>query len=329
MVSNGAFALEDKEPLRVRLRRNPSFTGRSEGNVAELEINAYRSYRAAMQAYDAGYLDVLDMITAEADVLADARARHPDELRFLPLHSTQYLVLRADRPPLDDERVRKALALLIDRDALRDRLAGTSHVVARGGFIAAGVSGHTPELALRFDPERAAALLASAGYSSPEHLPPLQWLHTHGLGDATLRALVAEQWTKAGVRVELPDVDWDDYERAIANDPPHVMLGGWIADYPDPDTFLRAVFHSKDGAEKIGFSDARFDALVEEAARSADPRARDELYAMADHIIVAERAVVIPLSYGQNPVLLRKRIRAFPAAASYLRAMKNVVVDDG
>ncbi len=332
MVSNGAFVLEERERLLVRLRRNPLFTGRAEGNIAEIEVNAYRNYGETLEAFDQGHLDILDMIAADADVLASARARTKagtGELRFLPLHSTQYLVLRADRPPLDDERVRKALALLIDRDALAAKLAGTSHLVARGGFIATGVAGHTPSLALRFDPERAAALFAEAGFQTPGDLPPLVWLHTHGLGDTTLLELVRDAWAAFGVRITMREVDWNDYERALRDDPPHVVLGGWIADYPDPDTFLRAVFHSVEGAEKIGWSDPRFDQLVEEASRTADPRAREELYGVADHMLVADKAVVVPLSYGQNPVLLRKSVRAFPGAGSYLRPMKNVVVDEG
>jgi ABC-type oligopeptide transport system substrate-binding subunit/serine/threonine protein kinase len=328
MVSNGPFVLEEREPLRVRLRRNPLFTGRAEGNVAEIEVNAYRNYKETTAAFAAERLDILDMIAADADVLAEA-ARLPGELRFLPLHSTQYLVLRADRPPLDDERVRKALALLIDRDAMERRLKGTSHLVARGGFIAPGVAGHSPSLALRHDPERAAALFAEAGFSDPAALPPLVWLHTHGLGDTTLLELVRQSWTAAGIRIEVKEVDWDQYERLVETDPPHVVLGGWIADYPDPDTFMRAVFHSVEGAEHIGWADARFDELVEAAAKTAEPRTRDELYATADHMIVADRAVIVPLTYGQNPVLLRRSIRSFPGAGSYLRPMKMVVVDDG
>jgi ABC-type oligopeptide transport system substrate-binding subunit len=330
MVSNGAFVLEERQPLQVRLRRNPLFTGRAVGNIAEIEVNAYRSYKETLEAYGKGRLDILDMIAADASALDEARRRFPGELRFLPLHSTQYLVLRADRPPLDDERVRKALALLIDRDALQHRLAGTSHVVARGGFIAPGVAGHSPELALRADPERAAALFAEAGFTDPStQMPPLVWLHTHGLGDTTLLDAVREAWSAAGLRVELRELEWDDYERALVEDPPHVVLAGWIADYPDPDTFLRAVFHSVEGAEKIGWTDPRFDELVEQAARTADPRARDELYATADHMLVAEHAVIVPLAYGQNPVLLKKSVRSFPGAGTYLRPMKNVVVDEG
>ncbi|HEY4220929.1 MAG TPA: ABC transporter substrate-binding protein, partial [Myxococcota bacterium] len=329
MTSNGAFVLEERAPLQVKLRRNPLYTGRGDGNVAALEVDAYHSYNEAFAAYAAGKLEVLDMLAADADILASARAQFPAELQRLPLYSTQYLMLRADKPPLDDERVRKALALLVDRDAMGVKLAGSSLDIARGGFIAPGIAGHSPSLALRCDPERAAVLLSEAGYARPDALPPLTWVHTHGLGDDTLIDLVMAAWAMAGVRVNLLRVDWDEYERLLATDPPHVLLGGWIADYPDADSFTRAVFHSVDGAEHIGFVDARFDELCDQAARSANARTREELYTLADHLLVAEKCVVVPLAYAQDPVLMRPSIKRFPRAGSYLRQIKNVIVDDG
>jgi ABC-type oligopeptide transport system substrate-binding subunit/serine/threonine protein kinase len=327
MTSNGAFMLEERTARQVKLRRNPLYAGRAEGNVAEIHVDAYRNYADCLVGFGEGKLDIVDMLAADASALAEARARFAENVKLLPLYSTQYLALRPDRPPLDDERVRKALACLVDRDALANKIGAGAQIVAKGGFIAPGIGGHSASLSLRFDPERASALLADAGYSSPDKLPLLRWVHTHGLGDTTLVDAVLAGWSAFGVRVDLRVVDWNEFERLSAEDPPHVSIGGWIADYPDADSFTRACFHSVDGAEHIGFRDARFDELCETAARTADARARDELYALADHMLVAEKCVVVPLAYGQDPVLLRSTIRSFPRAGSYLRAMKNVIVD--
>jgi len=328
MVGNGAFVLEEHTPEHLVLRRNPGWTGQSNGNVGVVEVRHYPHYRDALAAWQAGALDILDLIAADAAVLEEARTHHAPSLRFLPLHSTQFVMLRADKPPFDDVRVRKALALAIDRDALERSLQGTAQLVARGGFIPPGVAGHTPTLALPYDVPRARALLAEAGFATPSALPPLLWLNTHGVGDTTLLEHAVSCWRALGVTVEVRDVDWHAFEHALANDPPHAALGGWLADYPDPDTFLRACFHSSEGAEHTGWQSARFDELAEDVARIADPRSRVEQARLADHLLVAEEVAVIPLCYGQNPVLLGRRVKAYPAAGSYLRPLKAVVVDE-
>jgi len=328
MVGNGAFVLEEHDAAHLVLRRNPAFCGRADGNVGVIEVLHYPNHRAALGGWERGELDLLDLIGAEVDVLADIRARFPGRLQVMPLHSTQYVQLRVDRPPLDDVRVRRALALAIDRDALTRSLEGTAQTVARGGFIAPGIAGHSPTLALRGDPARARALLQEAGYASPGDVPVLHWLHTHGVGDRSLVEHVVDAWRALGLRVQLEELDWQGFQRRVEEDPPHVMLGGWIADAPDPDAFLRACFHSTDGAEHIGWQDPRFDALAEDVARLADERARSERAQQADQLLVVDACVVIPLCYGENPVLLGPRVRHCPGGGSYLRPFKHVVVDD-
>lgn len=328
MVGNGAFVLEEHDASHLVLRRNPAWRGRADGNVGVIEVLHYPNHRAALGGWERGELDLLDLIGAEVDVLADIRARFADRLQVMPLHSTQYVQLRVDRAPLDDVRVRRALALAIDRDALARTLAGTASTVARGGFIAPGVAGHSPSLALRADPARARALLQEAGYASPADVPVLRWLHTHGVGDHSLVVHVAEAWRALGLRVQVDEVDWRTFQRTLDDDPPQVTLGGWIADAPDPDAFLRACFHSKDGAEHIGWQDARFDALAEDVASLADERLRIARAQEADQRLVVEACVVIPLCYGENPVLLGPRVRHCPGGGSYLRPFKHVVVDD-
>jgi ABC-type oligopeptide transport system substrate-binding subunit len=78
---------------------------------------------------------------------------------------------------------------------------------------------------------------------------------------------------------------------------------------------LRVTFHSRTGVATQGWQNARFDALVEEAARTTDHARRMQLYQEADQILVAEEAVVMPLSYGRGRVLAKPWI-ALPRTLS-------------
>ena len=89
----------------------------------------------------------------------------------------------------------------------------------------------------------------------------------------------------------------------------HLTMLGWGADYPDPDFMLRVTFHSRMGVAKQGWQNARFDALVEEAARTADHARRMALYQEADRLLVADEAAVMPLSYGSGRVLAKPWVK--------------------
>jgi ABC-type oligopeptide transport system substrate-binding subunit/serine/threonine protein kinase len=328
-VTNGPFVVERvDERSRLILKRSPTYRGLFPGNATEIECAMFSHYPDALAAYASGEIDVLDLIAADLDVIAEARRRFPNQIRFEPLHSTHYVALRIDRAPLDDVRVRKALALAIDRNALAQQLSGAPHVVARGGFVPPTLPGHSTTLALPYDPERAIALLNEAGYARPELVPAITWIHTHGIGDATLLKLVHDQWRRFGLHVEIAELPWSQYQRALRDVSFHATLGAWIADYPEPDSFMRGIFHSRDGAEATGWRHEPFDHLVDTAARSTDTQERLDNYRVADHIVVAEQVVGVPLTYGRGPILCRPRVLEMPAASTYLRALKSVIVGD-
>jgi oligopeptide transport system substrate-binding protein len=342
-VGNGPYVLAERvERERLRLVKNEEFTGRFPGNAVDIDCRIYRSYAESFAAYQRGELDVLDLISAPLDVIRSARAQFTREVNEFPLLSTSFVVLRADRAPFNDARVRRAFAHAVDRKALTHALSGGEHVVALGGFIPQGVPGHASEVVPAFDPVRARELLAEAGFSSPvpggvvgagaahaslQPMPPLVWLHSHGVGDRSVVDAVAQTWRDVlGVTIEVKVVRYEELERALHDHPPDIVLGAWIADYPDPDSFLRATFHVSEGHENTGWSNARYDTHVEKAARTTRVDERIELYKLADRILVAEEAGVIPVSYGKNLVLIKPQIAYFPRSTSYLRALRDVLV---
>jgi oligopeptide transport system substrate-binding protein len=103
---------------------------------------------------------------------------------------------------------------------------------------------------------------------------------------------------------------------------------GWSADYPDPDCMLRVTFHSSMGISTAGWRSDRFDALVEEAARVAEPARRMALYREADRILVAEEAAVMPLSYGRGRLLARPWVK-LPRTLSVQMPLNSIVVERG
>jgi oligopeptide transport system substrate-binding protein len=170
--------------------------------------------------------------------------------------------------------------------------------------------------------------LAKAGYPRGQGFPGVAFLHTHGLGDESFIPFLQRAWSQnLGVDVEVTTLAWEPFLLRLESQPPDLMLGGWIADYPDPDNFLRVVFHSREGLNESRWQDARFDALVEEAARLTDKRRRLALYQEADRILVAEQAVILPLSYGRGAILVKPWVSHISRTRIYSNQLKELIVE--
>jgi len=307
IISNGAYELMIwQRGERLVLRRNPYYGGRFPGNAERIECLVFTEHELALQAYATHTIDVLSMVAADADVMAQAQAILGEELLFAPMLNTNYLIFRTDRPPFNDVRVRQAFAYAVNRMVLPNELSRGGYLPATGGFVPPKMPGHSPGIGLTYDPEAARRLLAEAGYPGGHGFPTVTWLYTHGLSDESFIPFFQEAWRRnLGLTVEVTTLAWKPFLTQLDRAPPHLMLGGWIADYPDPDNFLRVVVHSTAGLNEPCWHNGRFDALVEEAARATVQPRRLALYHEADRILVAEEAVIIPFSYGREPILLK------------------------
>ena len=104
--------------------------------------------------------------------------------------------------------------------------------------------------------------------------------------------------------------------------PPDLWAMGWIADYPDPDNFLRVGFHK----ELSGWDGAAFDGLVAKARRMLDQTQRLKLYQEADRILI-EEAIVLPLVYGMTHLVVKPWIKRFPISPMQNWFLKDVIID--
>jgi ABC-type transport system substrate-binding protein len=201
-----------------------------------------------------------------------------------------------------------AFAHATDREALA-RVGGLHMLPALGGFISPPIPGHSPQIGLPYDPERARRLLAEGGFPDGRGLGPFTVLVPRVGEDAFYEALT-DNWREIlGVEVNVAVTDLG-YLTEILTNPPLLGRLGWLADYPDPDNFLRVHLHSASG-HPSRWKNATFDALVEEAQASTDHRRRMALYHEADRLLVTEEAAVIPLVYTRTMTLVQPHVKGW------------------
>ena len=96
----------------------------------------------------------------------------------------------------------------------------------------------------------------------------------------------------------------------------NVVIGGWCADYPDPENFLDVLFHTGGNFNSANFSNPEVDKLLEEARTELDPAKRIALYQQVETMVLNQYAF-IPMDYGIDGVLVSRasRIMSFPPSA--------------
>jgi len=330
LVGNGAYRLTQWAAGEgLVLEWNPQYRGLARGNVGRVQAPLIDGYAAQLTAFDQGSLDGVSLMMAGPATVAQVRASYRREFRLTPLLSTLYLAFRLDRAPFDDHRVRTAFVQAIDRRALIEHAGGVHYRLADGGFLPPGMPGHSPAIGIGFDKEAARQALAQAGYEGGAGFPEIELVYSGDPASHLMPATLQSQWRQVlGVEVVARRLPWAEFMDRQDHDPAQITISGWSADYPDPDSMLRVLFHSREGLNPIRWSNAEFDGLTEQAARIADRKKRIELYQQADRILVADETAIMPLSYAQGRQLVKSYVELPRIPPSLLR-LKHAVVRRG
>jgi oligopeptide transport system substrate-binding protein len=300
MVSNGPFLLEEWVPnSHVRLRRNPRFYDAARVGLEGVVHVHPGDAASALRRFRAGELHVV--LVVPPDQIDWARANLPKELRLSPGFGLEHIAFNVRRPPFDDARVRRAVSMAVDREAL------TKHVTRAGetpayGLVPPGASNYPrparAEFAGKPQAERvklARTLLAEAGYGPGK---PLRFTLTYPSGDVNRRVAVAlaAMWQAAGVQAELRALEVKALVGEVGSGGFDAVRFQWLSGTTDPVSFLERLETGAGAMNQPGWAVARYDALVREAERRADLTQRAALLAQAEALALAEHPVA-PLYY--------------------------------
>jgi oligopeptide transport system substrate-binding protein len=310
IVSNGPLRLKQKQSAqRMDFVPNSGYHGSTTGNVAGASLIIADPVETK-NLYDSGQLDAVPVMQSgfTPDDVSSITRRWPDEVVSSPAANTMYYWFDVRQKPFDDRRVRRAFSLATDQKILAAKTSAFMFSAATGGLVPPGIPGHVPDLALPYDPEKARALLAEAGFLDGQGFPTSIIVST---GDGVPRYLASElqrQWQKnLGLWIEFEVEELGYFAQRLEQDPPGLWLLGWLADYPDPDNYLRVGSWRQTGY----WTHPDYERLIEEARRLTDQGQRMELYRHAEQIL-AEEAPVVPLVYPSNFLLVKPWVKHLP-----------------
>lgn len=305
------------------LGRNPEYYGRFTGNLERVEMPLLADRSTPLEAYKADSVDVLHVRYLPEGEAARAFQQCAGEWVSVPRLWTSALGFDVSRPPFDDVRVRRAFVLATDREALCQGWRPGRGSPAMGGFVPPGMPGHSPGIGLAYDPARARQLLAEAGYPHGGGFPPVAAVGPFLSSYTPILEYLEGQWlANLGVDVTFERIDPEIYWEWRASARPQVFPSAWVADYADPDDFLRAAPFRRE----TRWRSKVYDRLVEEARRAMDQRERMELYAQADRILV-EEAPILLLFYEGEDLLVKPWVRRYPTSPEWLCFWKDVIIE--
>ncbi|HEY3862967.1 MAG TPA: peptide ABC transporter substrate-binding protein [Verrucomicrobiae bacterium] len=307
-VCNGPFVLKEwSMNSHILVVKNPMYWDAEHIRLNSIYFDAEENYDTEERMFRSGQLHTIR--TAPQTKVDFYRQYKPDLINIYPILTTYFYYLNVTHPPLNDKRVRQALAMSIDRAAI-------TKTVTRAGEIPAfcltppGTAGYTCKAALREDPVAARKLLAEAGYPDGKNFPSLSLLYNTLQSHKAIAEAIQEMWRKnLNIHVTLRNEEWKVYLDAMNHAHYDMCRGGWGADYVDPSTFLD-VFTTDSGNNNTGWSNAEYDHLCAEASGTGDTAARYASYQKAEAILVDEMPI-IPIYVYSNPRLIQPSVHGW------------------
>jgi peptide/nickel transport system substrate-binding protein len=312
----GAYQITGWQPeQKITMTVNKNWWDKNSGNVTDVVYSPIKSDQTRIAALLSGELDmVTDLPTQDVSRLrGDARLKVVDgnEIRtiFLGMDLFSDELKHSDvkgKNPLKDRRVREALNVAIDREAIRrSTMNGLS--LPTSIMVAPGVNGNTPDLdqPVKADPDRSRRLLAEAGYPNGFEIQ-LNCPNNRYVKDEEICQNIAVMWTRIGVKTRLVAESMATFVPKLQSYDASIYMLGWGVSTLDAQNTLQSLIRTRvqggaDGNSNFGrASDPVVDRLVDAMKTEIDVGKRNAMIREA-LIRTRDEVLVIPLHHQLRP----------------------------
>ena len=303
--ASGPYVVDVWEPEdELQLSSNKFYVG-GEPDLRQVAFRLGPGAANAFNLYQADEIDIASVPIQAIDRVSDEESPLRQELDVSPVLSTTYIAFRTDVAPMDDPEIRRAVQLAFPRWKVAEILLGGRQVTANG-LIPPGTLGRDwPHTAPAQDLEAARAALANSSYGSAENVPPITIYGASPFGSEALRDVLQRE---LGLTVQVLDVHWPQFNQGLSKKMFPAYELTWVADFPDPETFLWNLFASDSPDNYSEYANPTFDALLDQAAATLDVDERAALYAKAESVLLGDN-VVIPLSHDVRYTLMKPWVK--------------------
>ncbi len=319
LVTNGPYGIAERRINdRIRFVKHDGYWDRDNVAFATVDCLTVEHTGTRLNLYLSGEVGWVDGVPGS--LLLPLRER--EDMNPAPYFASAFYRFNVTRPPFDDPRVRRALALCVDRRAITENITRAGEIPTFS-FVPPGLAGYageamkharesTYEDSFARDVAESRALLAEAGFGPGGAPLPTVEIHYNTQGNQKdIAEVIGDGWRRhLGLDVKFLNQEWKVFlaaQRSLAFD---VSRSSWIGDYPDALSFLE-IFASTSENNRTGWSDPRYDALLARATRE-DPSERARLLAEAESLLL-DALPILPLYVLVTTNLVDPRLGGFGA----------------
>ncbi|MEP6900270.1 MAG: peptide ABC transporter substrate-binding protein [Actinomycetota bacterium] len=354
IVTSGAFKVVTHKPYdELTVTRDPNYWDAANVHLDGIEFYPLDEQTTMLNLFKAGRIDATYNHTVPAPWIETVR-EFKDEYSLHPEAAVDFYSLSVKKPPMDNLKVRQALSLAIDRDALakfRKTLKPLVDFTPEGIFPKyeeARRKVYTEELkkqgssleewqARKFDAEKARKLMTEAGfpvqpseggYACPTFpIDKVNLTYNTAESNQKVAEFVQAQWKQnLGITFPLKNMEFKtflpyrsavEYQGAVRN--------GWVGDYMDPFTFLN-LFYSPQNDGATGWYDPKYDKMLDAANQETDEMKRFEMLAKAEFYVMQQQ-IVIPLGTSGTSWVKKPYIKGMYPNPGTLHPWKFVYIE--
>lgn len=309
LVGNGPFNLTNwKQNELIQVSKSATYWDAEQVMLNEIyfypidnvnsEERAFRSGRLHLTNYSSGLpLSRLDYYLEE----------QADHMWLKSISRNYFLLINPENAPFDDVRVRRALSLVLDREALADQVMKGVWTPAYN-LVPPGLSGYEAGKQFESDPEKARQLLSDAGFPNGEGFPSVDLVFPpRGDNQRFLEAIQAHWKTELGIHVSITQMEWKVWLDVLKEGDYSLSIDGWNLNNAHR---MLQLFVTGSLESYFLWSNNSFDQLFDEATKAITV---DERFSKYDQLekLLAEEVPMIPLSFGMRAQLKHPSVKGW------------------
>jgi oligopeptide transport system substrate-binding protein len=290
--------------------------------LEQLIIRYGRGAVGSITQFERGELDLVGIPVSLIERVQYPNSPFADNLVVEPQMTSTMVVMNPNIAPFDQPAVRQAMIQGFERERIATAMLN-GFVPAATGVVPHGLSdGVDANLPYPFDPAGAAALMRSVPRSA---VTGGVTIYTTG---GSIPVAMKRMYEEAGVvNLEVVQLQFSDFLADMLDQRLPMFVVSWGADYPDPTTFLNALFHSESPDNLVGYHNPEVDDVLDRADREPDSSARAALLQQA-HQLILDDAIVMPLYYGVDYLLVSTRVQGFELTPLGIQGFESVWISE-
>jgi oligopeptide transport system substrate-binding protein len=328
IVSNGAFKMAQWEINKVLVaRKNPQYWDYKKIKLDEVQFFPVENLATEEKMFRTKQLHITREIPPEK-VSLWAKDKTGAFQSVADLNSNFIWVNLRKGSPLLDKRVRKALALGIDRERLV-KYVTKGHDTVLVSYVPPGTGGFSPKSILPKAGEGikdAKRLLAEAGFPGGKDFPPIDFVYSTNELHKKVAEALQQMWKEnLGLTVNITNQEWKVYLDSARNGHFQLARFSWIADYNDPSNFMDFLA-TDSGTNFAKYANPVYDKLIEQQRTEFDKKKRFAIFQQLEDIILDDFPV-IPLYVRNHNYLKAKEVRGWYNNVEDLHPLKYVSLE--